>query len=265
MDTGLTTSNTQGIMKVPKVKNYAAAEIQVSAEQLIGESIQYQLNEPKAARVRIMDPDELDDYKYRMRKDFEDSLRRQKHHMGTWLKYAEWEASIGEFLRARSVFERAIAVDFEHITLWLKYADMEMKQKHVESARNVWERACKHMPRVDQFWYKYALMEEMLGNIDNVRRIFEDWMTWNPKEHAWNAYLKFEQRNGSIEHCRNVLERFIDSDPVPQSYIKAATFEEHAKDTAAARIFYERALAELGKRAFASEHLFIAFTRFEIR
>jgi len=27
MDSGLTTSNTQGIMKVPKVKNYAAAEI----------------------------------------------------------------------------------------------------------------------------------------------------------------------------------------------------------------------------------------------
>jgi crooked neck len=74
-----------------------------------------------------MDPDELDDYKYRMRKDFEDGIRRQKHHMGTWLKYAEWEASIGEFLRARSVFERAIAVDFEHITLWLKYADMEMR------------------------------------------------------------------------------------------------------------------------------------------
>jgi crooked neck len=47
--------------------------------------------------------------------------------MGVWLKYAEWEASIGEILRSRSVFERAIAVDFEHITLWLKYADMEMK------------------------------------------------------------------------------------------------------------------------------------------
>ena len=35
--------------------------------------------------------------------------------MGTWIKYAEWEASIGEFARARSVFERAIDVDFEHI------------------------------------------------------------------------------------------------------------------------------------------------------
>jgi crooked neck len=58
-------------------------------------------------------------------------------------------------------------------------------------------------------------MEEMLGNEDNVRRIFDDWMTWNPKEHAWNAYLKFEQRHGSLEKCRQVLERFIDSDPTP--------------------------------------------------
>ena len=136
-------------MKVPKVKNYASAEIQISSEQLIRESIQYQLDEPKSTRVRIMDPDELDDYKYRMRKDFEDSLRKQKHYMGTWLKYAEWEASIGELTRSRSVFERAIAVDFEHITLWLKYADMEMRHKNIESARNVWERACKHMPRID--------------------------------------------------------------------------------------------------------------------
>ena len=76
MDTGLTTSATQGTMKVPKVKNYASAAIQISSEQLIRESIQYQLDEPKSTRVRIMDPDELDDYKYRMRKDFEDSLRK---------------------------------------------------------------------------------------------------------------------------------------------------------------------------------------------
>ena len=136
-------------MKVAKIKNYAAADVQITSEQLIRESIQYQLDDKRPAKVRIMDPDELEDYKYRMRKDFEDNLRRQKHHMGTWLKYAEWEASIGEFQRARSVFERAIGVDFEHVALWLKYADMEMRNKHVESARNVWERACKHMPRVD--------------------------------------------------------------------------------------------------------------------
>ena len=105
---GITTASTQGTMKVPKVQNYAAAELQITSEQLIKESIQYQLDEPTSTRVRIMDPDELDDYKYRMRNDFENSLRKQRHYMGTWLKYAEWEASIGEIMRARSVFERAI-------------------------------------------------------------------------------------------------------------------------------------------------------------
>lgn len=47
------------------------------------------------------------------------------------MKYAEWEAQIGEFKRARSVFERAIAIDFQHVTLWLKYAEMEMRNKFV--------------------------------------------------------------------------------------------------------------------------------------
>lgn len=32
--------------------------------------------------------------------------------MSNWLNYAEWEASIGEFARARSIFERAIDVDY---------------------------------------------------------------------------------------------------------------------------------------------------------
>lgn len=36
---GFTTSNTQGTMKVPKVKNYAATDIQITSEQLIRESI----------------------------------------------------------------------------------------------------------------------------------------------------------------------------------------------------------------------------------
>ena len=64
-----------GMMKLPRVKNSAPAEIQVSSEQLIRESIQYQLEEHRPTKVPgIKDPDELEDYKYRMRKNFEDSL-----------------------------------------------------------------------------------------------------------------------------------------------------------------------------------------------
>ena len=70
-------------------------------------------------------------------------------------------------------------------------------------------------------------MEEMLGNKAETRQIFEDWMTWKPQDNAWNAFLKFEQRNNEIDKCREILEQYIDVYPVPQSYVKAAIFEEH--------------------------------------
>ena len=169
-------------MRVAKIKNYMPAEIQITAEQLLRESQAYKMDEgpAKSGLNRLANEDELEDYKYRTRREFEEAIRRQRHHLGNWLKYGEWEASIGEVQRARSVFERAIDVDFEHVQTWLKYAEMEMRQKAINHARNVWERACKHLPRIDQFWYKYAYMEEMLGEKDRVRNIFREWMTWEP-------------------------------------------------------------------------------------
>ena len=46
----------------------------------------------------------------RKRTEFENALRRQRHHIGTWVKYALFEVKIKEFTRARSVFERALQV-----------------------------------------------------------------------------------------------------------------------------------------------------------
>ena len=99
--------------------------------------------------IKLTDPEEIEYHKGKIRRDFEETLRRQRHHMGTWIKYALWESSIGEIIRARSVFERAAEVDYTHVTLWLKYAEMEMTNKYIVDARNVWDRACKYLPRVD--------------------------------------------------------------------------------------------------------------------
>ena len=104
----------------------------------------------------------------------------------------------------------------------------------------------------------------MLGENDRVRAIFKDWMTWVPPENAWNAYLKFEERVGTLDLCRAILELFIDHFPTPASYLKAAKFEESHRNRDQARLFYERALAELGPKAF-DEYFFIQFTKFELR
>lgn len=96
-----------------------------------------------------MDEDELEEYKLRKRKEFEDIVRRQKHNTGVWIKYASWEENLQEFRRARSIYERALDVDYQNVSLYLKYAEMEMKHKFINHARNIFERACQVMPRVD--------------------------------------------------------------------------------------------------------------------
>ena len=130
-----------GIQRISKVKNKNPASIQITAEQLLREAQAHQTDDSMPTMQPITDPDDMEDYKYRQRKDFEDSIRRQVHHIGNWMKYAEWEASMKEFRRARSIYERALEVDFQHVSLWLRYAEMEMKNKFINHARNIWERA----------------------------------------------------------------------------------------------------------------------------
>ena len=47
-------------------------------------------------------------YRITKRKEFEDQIRRQRQHLGNFMKYAAWEESQNEFERARSVYERCV-------------------------------------------------------------------------------------------------------------------------------------------------------------
>ncbi len=161
------------LMRPPKIKNKTPNPVQTTAEQLLKDAQAHQHKEVRPPQQRIKDEDELEDYKLRKRKEFEDSVRKQRYQMGTWIKYAQWEEGLQEFRRARSVFERALDIEYKNISIWLKYAEMEMKHKFINHARNIWERACSYLPRVDQFWYKYSYMEEVLGNYNRARAIME--------------------------------------------------------------------------------------------
>lgn len=251
--------------KVPQVKNRSAADIQITAEQLLRIAHNQGIERVEKAPTQfITDREELLQYQQTKRKDFEDQLRRSRQHIGIWCKYGLWESSQKEFERARSVFERALDVDYRNQTIWLKYADMEMKNKFVNHARNVWDRAVTLHPRVDSFWYKYSYMEELAGAIDNARAIFERWMAWDPDDLAWAAYIKFEMRQGQIERARAIYERYIALLPTCRAYLKYAKWEEQLHQRALARGVYERSLAELHPQE-RTEKLLVSFARFEER
>ncbi|NWR10776.1 CRNL1 protein, partial [Paradoxornis webbianus] len=267
-----TAAGKQRIPKVAKVKNKAPAEVQITAEQLLREAKERELELlPPPPQQKITDVEELNDYKLRKRKTFEDNIRKNRTVISNWIKYAQWEESLKEIQRARSIYERALDVDYRNVTLWLKYAEMEMKNRQVNHARNIWDRAITTLPRVNQFWYKYTYMEEMLGNVAGSRQVFERWMEWQPEEQAWHSYINFELRYKEVDRARSIYERYILFralaelvlvHPDVKNWIKYARFEEKHSYFAHSRKVYERAVEFFGEEHM-DEHLYVAFAKFE--
>lgn len=259
----MSSSGPKGKAAKTKVKNKTPAEIQITAEQLLREAKERDLEiVAPPPKQKISDPDELADYQLRKRKAFEDNIRKNRLVISNWIKYAQWEESQQQIQRARSVFERALDVDHRNITIWLKYAEMEMKARQVNHARNILDRAVLILPRVNQFWYKYVYMEEMLGNIAGCRQVFERWMEWEPDQQSWLTFIKFELRYKEIERARLIYSRFVTIHPDIKNWIKFAKFEEQNGFISNAREVYEKAIEFFGDE-YMDEKLFMAFAKFE--
>ena len=246
----------------PRVKNKAAAPVQVSAEQLLREATDREETSLQAPQQRFADLEELHEYQGRKRKDFEDYVRRNRINLRHWTAYAAWELEQKEFARARSVFERGLDVHPNSVPLWIRYIEAEMKERNINHARNILDRAVTRLPRVDKLWYKYVYMEEMLGNIPGTRQVFDRWMQWRPDEAAWSSYIKMEKRYGEFERAREIFANFTMVHPEPRNWIKWAKFEQENSTSDLVREVFGNAVEALGDE-FVDEKLFIAYARFE--
>ncbi|KAF6258280.1 TPR-like protein [Scenedesmus sp. NREL 46B-D3] len=250
--------------KAMKVKSKQPAQRQITAEQILREAKEIQLEDDfKAPKTIITDPQELAEYRLRKRKEFEDTARRVgRWNHSIWIKYAHWEESQKDFRRARSVWERALDVDYTDTNFWLKYAEMEMRHRFVNHARNVWDRAVSLLPRIDQLWYKYIHMEEMVKETAKARLIFDRWMAFEPDHASWMAYIKFELRYDEVDRARAVFERYVEVLPSVKAWVRYAKFELQHNDVARARSCYERAMEALGEDSHMEE-FFLRFAEFE--
>ncbi|RKP24063.1 hypothetical protein SYNPS1DRAFT_17693, partial [Syncephalis pseudoplumigaleata] len=247
-----------------QIKNKNPAPVQITAEQLMREAHEFREVAVAAPRQKITDREELNEYRMQKRKAFEDMVRRNRIHIGTWLNYAAWEQSQEEITRARSIYERALEIDPRNVTLYLKYVEMEMKHRNVNRARNLFDRVVSLLPRVDQFWLKYTYMEEMLGNVNGARQIFERWMQWQPDEAAWMAYAKMEMRYDEVDRARAIYRRFVQVHPMTKNWLKWVKFEEDLSNIDHAREIFDQAFQFLGDDHM-DQKLVIAFAKFETK
>ncbi|EIW53799.1 TPR-like protein [Trametes versicolor FP-101664 SS1] len=254
--------------RAPRIKNRAPAAIQVTAEQLLRDAQERQESQFRAPKQRVEDFEELHEYRGRKREEFEKRIRQTRGSMKEWLQYANWEASQGEFPRARSVFERALDVDPRSVQLWLSYSEVELKSRNIQHARNLFDRAVTLLPRVDQLWYKYVYLEELLGNVPGARQVFERWMQWEPDDKAWQAYIKLEQRYDEQDRASAIFERWVAVRPEPRVWVKWGKFEEERGKLDKAREVFQTALEFFGddeEQIEKAQAVFNAFAKMETR
>lgn len=248
----------------PRVKNKAAAPVQISAEQLLREAVDRQEVALQAPTQRFADLEELHEFQGRKRREFEDYVRRNRVKLSNWLQYSQWELEQKEFARARSIFERALDVHPSNVQLWIRYIESEIKNRNINHARNLLDRAVTRLPRVDKLWYKYLYVEEMLGNIPGTRQVFDRWVKWEPDEQAWSAYIRLEKRYGEYDRARDIFRAFTMVHPEPRNWIKWAKFEEEFGTSDLVREVFQTAIESLGDE-FVDERLFIAYARYEAK
>ncbi|KAH8112430.1 pre-mRNA-splicing factor CLF1 [Phellopilus nigrolimitatus] len=244
--------------RAPRVKNRAAAAVQITAEQLLREAQERQETAFRAPKQRVEDFEELNEYRGRKRKEFEERIRRTR---GNLCSYASWEASQGEYERSRSVYERALDCRrTERPTMAVG--------RNVQHARNLFDRAVTLLPRIDQLWYKYVYLEELLGNVPGARQVFERWMQWEPEDKAWQAYIKMEERYQELDRASAIYERWVAVRPEPRVWVKWAKFEEERVKLDKAREVFQTALEFFGDDAEQIEKaqaVFNAFAKMETR
>jgi crooked neck len=248
----------------PRVKNKAAAPIQISAEQLLREAVDRQEPALQAPTTRFADLEELHEYQGRKRREFEDYVRRNRLALNNWLNYAAWELEQKEYARARSVFERALDVHSTNVAIWLRYVDAELRTRNVMHAKNLLDRAVTLLPRVEKLWWKYLHTVELLGDVPGTREVFERWMKWEPDANAWGAFVKFETRYHEWDRARGVFERMTIVHPEPANWLKWARWEAENGTTDLVREVYTMAIETLGED-FMDERIFIHFAKFEIK
>ncbi|KAK4162094.1 hypothetical protein QBC43DRAFT_322327 [Cladorrhinum sp. PSN259] len=252
----------------PRVKNKAAAPVQISAEQLLREAVDRQEVGLQKPTQRFEDLEELKEYQGRKRREYEDYIRRNRVRLANWLQYAQWELEQKELARARSVFERALDVHPNNTQLWIRYIEAEIKGRNINHARNLLDRAVTRLPRVPSLWYKYLYVMEMLGDIPGTRQVFDRWMQWHPDENAWAAYIRLEKRYGEYDRAREIFRTFTAVHPEPRTWLKWAKFEEEYGTSDTVREVFQTAIqtiAELLGDDAVDERIFIAFARYEAR
>uniref|UniRef100_A0A915CZX8 Suppressor of forked domain-containing protein n=1 Tax=Ditylenchus dipsaci TaxID=166011 RepID=A0A915CZX8_9BILA len=228
--------------KAEKVKNKAAAGLQITAEQLLREAKERDLEAaPAPPRVRVTDPEEAAELNRKKRKEFEDNIR--KNHLWMWTIATSLLASIcrnGNEMQADQSCSEHLGQSHHHPAAChtvLAEVLIHGRASRKYSGCKTGFRAVDGMGTDEQAWQTYINFELRYKEVDRARSIYQRFLHVHGHEYRnWVRYAKFEERHGYVGNSRAVyeqaLEYFGEENLNENVLIAFAQFEERQKESA---------------------------------
>jgi crooked neck len=156
------------------------------------------------------------------RKFFEDTIRKNRKNVTTWLKYAKWEESQREVdryvrpppppsspyaRRAPGSLPRPPVLTRRGVPMFAGGGGGGGARRR---ARSVYERALDEDYRAPQIYIQYAEMEMRLRNVNHARNVWDRAVAILPRvDTLWYRYALMEETLGNIAGTRQVFERWM--------------------------------------------------------
>ncbi|GBF94687.1 hypothetical protein Rsub_07423 [Raphidocelis subcapitata] len=251
---GRSDASEQRLPKTVKVKNKQPSDRQITAEQILREAKEIQLEDDFKAPKTIITATLAS-----VRDVYERAVanlppgnekRYWRRYVWLWIKYAVWEElSAGDAERAREVYRACLKLiphaSFTFAKVWLLAAKLEVRARRLDSARRILGTAIGLAPK-HKLFRSYIELEMQLGNIDRCRALYEKYVEWAPSSAtAWLKFAELESQLGEAARARALFELAV-SQPLldmPEALWKGyIDFEIEQGERERVRILYERLL-----------------------
>lgn len=167
-------------------------------------------------------------------------------------------SQLREFDRARQLYQKYLEFDPTNSAAWIKYAELETQLQDFVRARAIFELAISQpqlsMPEL--LWKAYIDFEYQEGERDRARSLYDRLVTRSGHYKAWIAFALFEA--ASIPAPREVREEAEDQDEVPDvpgdAEAARKVFDRAYKDLKSRGLKEERVRVLEAWKTFEEEH-----------
>ena len=121
--------------------------------------------------------------------------------------YISFELSLGNIERCRLIYEKYVHFRPQHAPVWVKFSEFEVSLGETERAYAILELGTKQeLEMPEMVWKGWINISTELGDYEKVREVYQNLLDLTTHTKVWLSFAKFEE---DIENIKGASQIFV--------------------------------------------------------